>query len=179
MGGDDLQAREIEKCIDLFGTDIYRFCIKLCADKTDAEDLYQQTFLKALESNFEIDWERNPKALFFSLSYNLWKSDVRKKARRAAIAPCSNIEQENENMLHSSENMEENYLKKALLEETNKIIETLPEKFRVPLTLHYLFGLSIEQVAETVKRPPGTIKSRLFKGRNLIKKRLEEAGYDK
>lgn len=172
-----MQAQEIEKCIDLFGTDIYRFCIKLCADKTDADDLYQQTFLRALESNFKIDWERNPKALFFSMSYNLWKSDVRKKARRAAIAPCIYIEQENENMLPSSENIEENYFKKALLKETHKIIETLPEKIRVPLILYYLFDLSTEQVAETLKKPPGTIKSRLFKGRSLIKKRLEEAGY--
>ncbi len=42
-----MDAGEIEKCIDNFGTDIYRFCLKLCADKEDAEDLYQQTFLKA------------------------------------------------------------------------------------------------------------------------------------
>ena len=35
-----MDAREIEKCIDDFGTDIYRFCLKLCADKEDAEDLY-------------------------------------------------------------------------------------------------------------------------------------------
>lgn len=173
-----MEAKEIEKCIDLFGTDIYRFCIKLCADKTDAEDLYQQTFLNALESDFKLNWERNPKALFFSLSYNLWKSDVRKKARRAAIAPFSNMEQETENMLYSSENIEENYFKKVLLEETHKIMEALPEKFRIPLTLYYLFGLSVEQVSEIVKKPIGTIKSRLFKGRNLIKKRLEEAGYD-
>lgn len=173
-----MQAQEIEKCIDMFGTDIYRFCIKLCTDKTDAEDLYQQTFLKALETDFKLDWEENPKALFFSLAYNLWKSDIRKKARRAAIAPCGNINQENENLLYSGENIEENYLEKALLEEITRIIEALPEKFRVPLTLHYLFDLSIEQVAETIKKPPGTIKSRLFKGRNLIKKKLEEAGYD-
>ncbi len=45
-----MDAREIEKYIDDFGTDIYRFCLKLCADKANAEDLYQHTFLKALEA---------------------------------------------------------------------------------------------------------------------------------
>lgn len=50
-----MDAREIEKCIDVFGTDIYRFCLKLCMDKTDAEDLYQQTFLKALEMDWTLD----------------------------------------------------------------------------------------------------------------------------
>lgn len=46
-----MDAKEIERCIDEFGTDIYKFCRKLCLDQTEAEDLYQQTFLKALESS--------------------------------------------------------------------------------------------------------------------------------
>lgn len=71
-----MDAREIEKCIDEFGTDIYRFCLKLCMDKSEAEDLYQQTFLKALEMEWTLDWGQNPKALFFSLTHNLWKSDI-------------------------------------------------------------------------------------------------------
>ena len=82
-----MDAREIEKCIDEFGTDIYRFCLKLCMDKSEAEDLYQQTFLKALEMEWTLDWGQNPKALFFSLTHNLWKSDRRKQARRNMIAP--------------------------------------------------------------------------------------------
>ena len=48
-----MDAREIEKCIDEFGTDIYRFCLKLCMDKSEAEDLYQQTFLKELEAGMD------------------------------------------------------------------------------------------------------------------------------
>ena len=55
-----MKAWELEKCIDEFGTEIYRFCMKLCMDKENAEDLYQQTFLKALESDMELDWEQNP-----------------------------------------------------------------------------------------------------------------------
>ena len=63
-----MKAWELEKCIDEFGIDIYRFCMKLCMDKANAEDLYQQTFLNALESDIELDWEQNPKALFFSFA---------------------------------------------------------------------------------------------------------------
>ena len=174
-----MEARELEKCIDAFGTEIYRFCIKLCMDKENAEDLYQQTFLKALESDMKLDWEQNPKALFFSFTYNLWKSDQRKNARRAAIAPCSQLDDENENLLYSDENVEEKIFRQELIRQTNKIIESLPDKIRIPLILYYLFELSVEQIAQTVKKPPGTIKSRLFKGRSLIKKRLEESGYGK
>ena len=174
-----MNAREIEKCIDEFGTDIYRFCLKLCADKADAEDLYQQTFLKALETEWTLDWEKNPKALFFSLAHNLWKSHRRKQARRSAIAPCSNFDEETETVLYSGESIEERCLQKDLITEVRQIIQTLPEKFQVPLILFYLSDCSIEQIAAIIKKPPGTVKSRLFKGRSLIKKRLEDAGYER
>jgi len=174
-----LKAWELEKCIDEFGTEIYRFCIKLCLDKSNAEDLYQQTFLKALESNMELDWEQNPKALFFSFAYNLWKSEQRKNTRRFTLAPCVNLDEANENLLRSEENIEENIFRQELITVINKIIENLPEKIRVPLTLYYLFEQSVDEIAKEIKKPSGTVKSRLFKGRCLIKKKLEELGYGK
>ncbi|MCI8417226.1 MAG: RNA polymerase sigma factor [Lachnospiraceae bacterium] len=173
-----MNAREIERCMDEFGTDIYRFCRKLCGDKADAEDLYQQTFLKALETEWTLDWEKNPKALFFSLAHNLWKSHRRKQARRNRIAPCRNLDEEVA-AFHTEENIEESYFQKELIIEVRQIIQSLPEKFQVPLLLFYLSDCSIEQIATIIKKPPGTVKSRLFKGRNLIKKRLEGAGYER
>ena len=174
-----MNAAEIEKCINDFGTDIYRFCLKLCSDKTDAEDLYQQTFLKALEAEWTLDWEKNPKALFFSLAYNLWKRGRRKQARRNTIAPCSNFDGEMETVLSSEGNIEEGYLQKELITEVRQIIQALPERLQAPLILFYLSDCSIEQIAAIIKKPPGTVKSRLFKGRRLIKKRLEDAGYQR
>ncbi len=174
-----MTAAEIEKCMDDFGTDIYRFCLKLCLDKADAEDLYQQTFLKALEAEWTLDWENNPRALFFSLAHNLWKSDRRKQARRNAIAPCGNFDEETEAVLHTQGSMEDDYLQKELLTKVRKIMQTLPEKFQVPMILFYLSDCSIEQIAAIIKKPAGTVKSRLFKGRSLIKKGLEDAGYER
>ena len=161
-----MDAREIEKCMDEFGTDIYRFCLKLCTDRPDAEDLYQQTFLKALETDLALDWKQNPKALFFSIVHSLWKSDKRKQARRSLIAPCSRLDDEIQSVLYRT----------IVLD---AIVQTLPEKIRVPLILFYLSDCSIAQIAAIIKKPPGTVKSRLFKGRKLIQKRMEEAGYER
>lgn len=174
-----MDAREIERCIDEFGIDIYRFCLKLCMDKADAEDLYQQTFLKALENGWTMDWTQNPKALFFSLAHNLWKSDKRKLARRSRIAPSSHLDDEMELVIHSEENIEENFFRKELIAEVNEMIYSLPEKIRGPMILFYLSDCSVEQIAAIIKKPLGTVKSRLFKGRSLIKKRLEESGYER
>lgn len=82
-------------------------------------------------------------------------------------------------VLHSEESIEEGYLEKELLTVVRQIIQDLPEKFQVPLILCYLSDCSIEQIAAIIKKPPGTVKSRLFKGKNLIKKRLEDAGYER
>ncbi len=174
-----MNAREIETCMDEFGTDIYRFCLKLCMDKADAEDLYQQTFLKALETDLPLDRQKNPKALFFSVAHNLWKSDRRKQARRNKIAPCRSLDDETAAILHSTENMEANFLRKEFMAEVDQMLQALPEKFRVPMILFFLSDCPIDQIAAILKKPPGTVKSRLFKGRSLIKKRLEEAGYER
>ena len=69
--------------------------------------------------------------------------------------------------------------KSELIAEVNRIIRTLPEKIRIPLILFYLSDCSIEQIAIIIKKPPGTVKSRLSKGRSIIKKRLEEYGYER
>ncbi len=172
-----MEARELERCIDEFGTDIYKFCMKLCMNRSDAEDLYQQTFLKALECDWQLNWNQNPKALFFSLAHNLWKSDMRKKARRNEIAPCINLDDESSREAGSGEDLEEDLVQRELVEQIRAIIDSLPEKIRIPLTLFYLFDQPVEQVAKIIRKPPGTVKSRLFKGRSLIKKRLEEIGY--
>ena len=54
----------------------------------------------------------------------------------------------------------------------------LPEKLRIPVELYYLGDCTVEQIARTIQRPRGTVKSRLFQAREVIRKRLEEAGYE-
>ena len=60
-----------------------------------------------------------------------------------------------------------------------KIVADLPEKFRIPIHLYYSADLSIQEIAEILKIPEGTVKSRLNKARQLLKKELEEIGYDR
>ena len=80
-------------------------------------------------------------------------------------------------MVCSGEDIEADYFRREMISEISRIIQDLPDKFRVPLILFYLFEFKVEQIAEMTGKPPGTVKSRLFKGRKIVKKRLEEAGY--
>ena len=106
-----------------------------------------------------------------------WKSSRRKAARRSGIAQCTNMEEGQEHTVCSGEDIEADYFRREMISEISRIIQDLPDKFRVPLILFYLFEFKVEQIAEMTGKPPGTVKSRLFKGRKIVKKRLEEAGY--
>ena len=77
-----MEAREIERCIDEFGADVYRFCLKLCMNREDAEDLYQQTFLRALEREADLEWEKNPRA--FSLPWHTASGRAIEEKQRGA-----------------------------------------------------------------------------------------------
>ena len=102
---------------------------------------------------------------------------MRKTARRNAIAPSGFLDDKTASVLGSGENIEENFLKQELLAEISRIIANMPEKLRLPVTLFYQFDFPLEQIAKTLNLPAGTVKSRLSRGRDHIRKKLKEAGY--
>ncbi len=71
---------ELEQCIRKYGRDIYSFCKHLACNVQDADELYQDTFLKAVELQQKIDWQENPKSYLLSITVRLWKNRRRKAA---------------------------------------------------------------------------------------------------
>lgn len=171
-------ADQIEALIEQYGTDVYRFCSRLCRNRSDAEDLYQKTFLKVLELSVEVNREGNPKAFLFSITNGLWMNEVRKMARHSRIAPSVSLDDDNENLAADQVDLESEVLGRIRDGMLRKIIEDLPEKFRIPVILYYTCDVSLEEIGKIMKKPIGTIKSRLYKARSIMKKRLEEQGYE-
>ncbi|WP_304943677.1 RNA polymerase sigma factor [Vallitalea guaymasensis] len=73
--------------VELQGKAIYGFCYNLTNKKNDADDLYQETFLKAMELCHKIDRNNNPKGFLISIAIGIWKNNCRKYAWRQRIAP--------------------------------------------------------------------------------------------
>ena len=82
-----MTIQELERCIQLYGKDIYSFCMHLTKEKGSADDLYQDTFLEATKKLAVIRYEDNPKSYLLSVAIRLWKNRVRKFAWRNRIAP--------------------------------------------------------------------------------------------
>lgn len=169
-----MEISSINELIELYGKDIYSFCRRLTYSEFDAEELYQDTFLKALEVHKRIDKNNNPKSFLLSVAVSLWKNKQRKHARRERIAPTDSIDAEDNFIEPSHEETPETVvIKDELHQKVNQAIEELDEKLRIPVLLYYSSQMSLDAIADIVKCPKGTVKSRLYKAREILKEKLE------
>ena len=174
-----MNISEINKLVEDYGKDIYSFCKKLTYNEDDAEELYQDTFLKVMDVADRIDAENNPKSYLISVCISLWNNKKRKYARRNRIAPTEYIDEEERTDAYKSDaTPEEEIIKKELYELINKAVSELDDKMRIPFLLFYNSGMSMEDISKVVNCPKGTVKSRLFNARTIIKNKLEVYGVD-
>lgn len=168
-----MNVTELEECINEYGKDIYAFCRQLVYNQQDADELYQDTFLKAMELLDHIETGRNPKSYLLSISIRLWKNRKRKSAWRNRIAQMESLSyEEGEVEVKSDWSMEEEILRREQLKEIREAVSQLEEKYRLPICLYYMEGLSITDIAKILKLPQGTVKSRLYQARKLLKNQL-------
>lgn len=174
-----MEAADVAMLIDRYGADVYRFCRRLTDAPADADDLYQQTFLRLMEMTVRLDREQNPRALIFSVVGGLYRNSERKRARRQNAAPSFSIDQEDPPTLPTSaDDTERQVLDRLRGEALRAAIGTLKPVLRTAVLLFYAFDLPVEDIARIEHVPTGTVKSRLYKARQLLKTRMEEKGYD-
>jgi len=170
---------KLEELITEYGMHLYSFCCNLTGNRIDADDLYQETILKAVELCHRLDSSGNPKSYLIGISVRLWKNHRRKHAARQRILPMIDYE---DNLLHEvtdeSLQPEKEAIKKELILTVRTGIKKLPEKLQVVLYMYYTAEMSTEEISQALHIPIGTVKSRLHKGREKLKRYLEVCGYD-
>ena len=160
--------------VDEHSDSLYRFCRSLAYTREDAEDLFQETFVRALEQLPKLRGSDNPRNFLFSTALYLWKSWKRKHARRNHLAPVGPLD---DNMAGAADT-EESIMKQERIQTVRKLVEALPEELRIPTILYYTVEMKVRDIAATLKLPVGTVKSRLFKARKLVEKGLVAFEYD-
>ena len=156
-----------------FGDSVYKFCRSLTYSKEDADDLFQETFLKVFENPIKINNSDNPQGFLFSTALFIWKSWKRKYARRNKIAPIKYFDDLTSD-IENEANIENEFELKEELQKVRELVDNLSENFKVPVILYYTMELDISKIALTMNIPEGTVKSRLFKARKIIEKGLIE-----
>ncbi len=174
----DLEARFEAEALPLL-PGLYAAANRLTRNPVDAEDLVQETFLRAYRGFAQFQPGTNLRAWLYRILMNTFINSYRKKQREPQTVSDEEIE---DWYLYSkvveggAERSAESAVIEALPdEEVQAALQSLPEQFRVAVLLADVEGFSYKEIAEITGVPIGTVMSRLHRGRKALEKALWEA----
>lgn len=178
-----MNNNEFEQFVLDYGKDILRFCRMTCGTKESGDELYQDTMLKLLEKLSRLDPQQNVKSYALSISILLWKNKKKKYANRDRLMPMDSIDHMGEVGASYTDNAvispESIFLQEEEKKTVQAVVSSLPEKYRLPIYLYYSSNLTVREIAEILQIPMGTVKSRIYNAKRILKKELEAIGYDR
>jgi RNA polymerase sigma-70 factor (ECF subfamily) len=158
---------------------LFGFALRLTRRRDDAEDLVSDTMLRALERWEQYRLGSNIRAWLFTILYHLFVSRRRRQALREVTAPDDDGRLVPEAV--GEADPEGRFYDALLDDEVVRAVEALPDEYRAAVVLSDLHGLRYAEVASALGVPEGTVKSRLFRGRRILQRRLAryavEMGY--
>jgi RNA polymerase sigma-70 factor (ECF subfamily) len=158
---------------------LFGFALRLTRRRDDAEDLVSDTMLRALERWEQYRLGSNIRAWLFTILYHLFVSRRRRQALREVTAPDDDGRPVPEPV--GEADPEGRFYDALLDDEVVRAVEALPDEYRAAVVLSDLHGLRYAEVASALGVPEGTVKSRLFRGRRILQRRLAryavEMGY--
>ena len=158
---------DFERYVAEYSPDLTRFCMKLCASRHDAEDLFQDTWARAFDRFDQYLPENSFKSWLFAICANTFKNAKKNKynSSKAVFA----TEEEKERFIRSIPAREQDI--DAYLD-LHTALHALPKKHRVVIVLYYFREFSQSEIAAMLQIPEGTVKSRLNTAKKLLKRRL-------
>ena len=158
---------------------LYSAAMRMTRNAADAEDLVQETYLKAFNAYERFETGTNLKAWMYRILTNSYINAYRKKQRRPDESDIDDIEDlylyrrlggaESEVLSRSAE---DELLEMFGEDEVKLALEDLPEHYRMPILLADVEGFAYKEIAEILDVPIGTVMSRLHRGRKQLQKRL-------
>ncbi len=146
-------------------------------DPAEALDIAQETFLKAYRALPSFRGESAFYTWLYRIAINTAKNHLSSRARRPSDTEVdlSETEQfEMETRLKHEETPEEILMSEEVAQAVKEAIEALPEELKTAIILRELEGMSYEEIAQVMGCPVGTVRSRIFRAREAIDKRLRE-----
>lgn len=156
---------------------IYNFALRLTTDPNDAEDLVQDTIVKAFRFFNSYEKGTNAKAWLFRILKNSYINNYRKKSKQPHQVDYDEISTFYETIRSEQSNttdMEDIMYGQLLDDDVTRALERIPEDFRTVVLLCDVEGFTYEEIANMLDVPIGTIRSRLHRGRNLLRAELIE-----
>ena len=160
---------------------LYTTALRLTKNKADAEDLVQDTYVKALRAFHQLEEGSGLRAWLFQILTRTFIDRYRKKRKEPPMVGYEEVEDFHLfNRLAESlpdaalEDPEQRLLKMFLDDDVKKALEALPHPFRVVVVLSDVEGFTYEEIRDILGLSLGTVKSRLYRGRRLLQRSLWE-----
>ena len=158
----------INHYIDQYGKRLYGLCTTLCANSAEADDLYQDTWLKVVEHISKYDPAKEFEPWLTRICVNLYRNMLRRLARSPIWDGFSSGE-------------EKDFVIDAIPSKTasdysglHEAIKGLPPKYRITIILFYFQDMDIRSTAQALRIPTGTVKSRMNKAKKLLKEAIKD-----
>lgn len=150
---------------------LFRFVYHNLRQREEAEDITQESFVRAYLSLRQLKDNRLFKIWLFKIALNLIR-DNKRSAKRKPTVSLDSLGEEQDPLLKGEEAADDSLERKELLERLEKEINSLPEELKEVIILRDLQGFSYEEIASLLRCPLGTVKSRLFNARKILREKL-------
>ena len=160
-----VQNESIETVIQRYKATVYSVALSYVNNREDADDIFQEVFLIYFRTNPQFNDEEHRKAWLIRTTINCSKRVVDSTYRKRTV-PMDEMEEES----FEFQTKEENAVYVAL--------QALPEKYRTVLHLFYFEDMSIDMICKVLDLKSSTVKVQLMRGREMMKEKLKEEGYN-
>lgn len=165
-----MSTTEFSRQISLFEDMLRAFAYSLTRNEEESKDLFQETTYRAVKNKEKFEEGSNLKAWLFTIMKNIFINDYRKKKKANTIFDAT----DNQYYINSS-------VKKGgtegessvLIQELFELINQLEDQLRIPFLMHYK-GYKYQEIADRFELPLGTVKSRIFFARRLLKDQIKK-----
>jgi len=154
---------------------LYNFALRMTGNPDDADDLLQETYLKAFRFWDKFEKGTNCRAWLFRIMKNSYINRYRKESREPDTVDYDDVEEFYNSIRDETAettDMEERLFGNLLDDDVAKALESLPVDFRTVLILCDIARFTYEEISEFVNCPIGTVRSRLHRGRKMLRAKL-------
>lgn len=184
MNESDVLLSDFEKIALPHRNLLYNYALRLTGNYDDADDLLQETYLKAFRFFDKFETGTNIKAWLYRIMKNSFINDYRKNGKEPDKIDYEDVQNFYENIKASeikANHFEEDVYSNMLDDNINGALNSLPEDFRTVIILSDIEGYTYDEIADFIDIPVGTVRSRLHRARKMLYAKLsdyaKELGY--
>src|ERR1700730_10954799 len=148
---------------------LYSYAMVLTRNHAEAEDLVQETYLRAMQAMQKLRADSNIKGWLFTILNNIWVNQWRKRRNGPQMVQIEAGDRPANNIVEPSKNSHDLYVSKLEAEQVRAAIQELPVEFREIILLREYEDLSYREIASVLHCPVGTVMSRLGRARAKLR----------